>query len=207
MSFVLGAAIVAVSLFFHRSAIYLLAILPISLFIFNKKTIWLFAFAFPALVVLINTNLLDFLFSYDQSETSILDADTAMLYLDSDRKRTVGIGQGIEFILKYGSHVAIVVLIIKSILNKSYNAWPKHIQKFANATFFVTVFASSLLFSTDATTYKTFERLIAFAYVPQSIMLAYLLKQDYEKKTVNIATLLIAGYVVYSILYYNFHLA
>lgn len=204
-SFVLGSSIILFSLLFHRSAIFLLAILPLSLFNFNKKTIWLFALAISPLVVMAYTQLFDFIFNFEQTDIFILDSETAMYYLDFDKIRVLGWGQRIEFSMKYGSHIAMVILIVKSILNNSYKVWPKHVQKFANATLHITVLASALLLAPGATTYKTFERLIAFAYVPQSFLLAYLLKTECEKKWTNIVTLLLVGYVVYGIFYYNFY--
>lgn len=204
-SFILGSSIILFSLLFHRSAIFLLAILPLSLFNFNKKTIWLFALAIPTLVVMAYTHLFDFIFNFEQTDTSLFDSETAMYYLGSDIKRVIGWGQRIEFSMKYGSHIAMVILIVKSILNNSYKVWPKHVQKFANATLYITVLASALLLAPGATTYKTFERLIDFAYVPQSFLLAYLLKTNCDKKWTDIVTLLLAGYVVYGIIYYNFY--
>lgn len=205
LSYIIGVSIILVSLLFHRSAIFLLAILPLSLFNFNKKTIWLFALAIPTIVVAAYTNLFDFIFNFDQTETSLLDSETAMYYLDSEKKRAVGLGQMIEFSMKYGSHIIMVFLIVKSILNNTYRSWPTHVQKYANATLFITVLAAALLFVPGASTYKTFERLIAFAYVPQSFFMAYVLKMDYEKKLVNVFNLLITGYVVFGVLYYNFY--
>lgn len=204
-SFILGSSIILFSLLFHRSAIFLLAILPLSLFNFNKKTIWLFALAIPTIVVMAYTQLFDFIFNFAQTDTSLLDSETAMYYLDSDKIRVFGWGQRIEFSMKYGSHIAMVILIVKSILNNSFKVWPKHVQKFANATLYITVLASALLLAPGATTYKTFERLIAFSYVPQSFLLAYLLKTDYDKKWTDIVTLLLAGYVVYGTFYYKFY--
>ena len=204
-SYILGSSIILFSLLFHRSAIFLLAILPFSLFNINKKTIWLFALAIPTIVVMAYTHLLDFIFNFEQTDTSLLDLETALYYLDSDKKRVLGWGQRIEFSMKYGSLIAMVILIVKSILNNSYKVWPKHIQKFANATLYIIVLASALLLAPGATTYKTFERLIDFSYVPQSFLLAYLLKTDYDKRWTYIVTLLLAGYVAYGIFYYNFY--
>jgi len=204
-SFILGSSIILFSLFFHRSAIFLLAILPLSLFNFNKKTIWLFALAIPTLIVMAYTNLFDFIFNFEKIDISLLDSETAIYYLDSDKQRVVGWGQLIEFTMKYGSHIAMVILIAKSILNNSYKVWPKHVQKFANATLYIAGLALALLIAPGVTTYKTFERLIAFAYVPQSFLLAYLLKTDCDKKWTDIVTLLLAGYVAYGIFYYNFY--
>ena len=205
LSYIIGVSIILVSLLFHRSAIFLLVILPLSLFNFNKKTIWLFALAIPTIVVAAYTNLFDFIFNFDQTESSLLDSETAMYYLASENKRAVGLGQMIEFSMKYGSHIIMVFLIVKSILNNTYRSWPTHVQKYANATLFITVLAAALLLAPGASTYKTFERLIAFAYVPQSFYLAYMLRMDYEKKLVNVFNLLITGYVVYGVLYYNFY--
>ena len=204
-SFILGSSIILLSLFFHRSAIFLLAILPLSLFNFNKKTIWLFALAIPTIIVMAYTQLFDVIFNFAQTDNSLLDSETALYYLDSDKIRVFGWGQRIEFSMKYGSHIAMVILIVKSILKNSFKVWPKHVQKFANATLYITVLASALLLAPGATTYKTFERLIDFSYVPQSFLLAYLLKTGCDKKWTEIVTLLLAGYVVYGIFYYNFY--
>lgn len=204
-SFILGSSIILFSFFFHRSAIFLLAILPLSLFNFNKKTIWLFALVIPTIFVMIYTRLFEFILNFKNIDVSLLDLKTAMYYLDSDKQRIIGWGQLIDFTLKYGSLIAMVILIVKSILNNSYKVWPKHVQKFANATLLITGLALALLIAPGATTYKAFERLIAFSYVPQGFLLAYLLKTGYDKKWTEIVTLLLAGYVVYGIFYYNFY--
>lgn len=206
LSYIIGAIIIAVSLFFHRSAIFLLAVLPLSLANINKKLIMLLSLMILIVVIGISrVNLLDIVVNAGQEDASLLDTDTAIYYLGSDKERAVGLGQSIEFILKYGSHIAIFVLITRNIFNKSYNKWPDHVRKFANVTLIVTVFATALLLIPGMPTYKIFERLIAFAYVPQSFFLAYMLKMDYDRKWVKIFNLLMTGYVVYGALYYNFY--
>lgn len=204
-SYIIGTALIIISLFFHRSALFLLLLLPLSLFNLNKRTIWLFVLAFPAIVVLISTNVFDYILNFDQTDSSLLDSETASLYLESDKKRVVGLGQSIEFFFKYGSHVVMVLLIAKCILSKAYQSWPTQIQKFANATLYITVIAFALYLAPGASTYKTFERLIAFAYVPESFFMTHLLKNDYEKKIVTVFNLLITAYIVYGALYYNIY--
>ena len=207
ISYVMGTCVILFSLLFHRSAIFLLAVLPISLFNINKKTIIIIALALPFIVVAMNTDLFDFLLNFDQTEDSLLDSNTAVSYLGTDKQRVVGVAQMIEFFMKYGSHVVLTILIVKSILNRSYTRWPVHMQKYANATLFIVVLASALLFTPGAATYKTFERLIGFAYVPQSYWLAYILKLDNEKKMIKLFNMLMVGYVIYGTLYYNFYFA
>ena len=205
VSFVVGSLIIAISVFFHRSALFLLAVLPLSLLKIDKKSIWLLAIAFPFLVIIVNTNIFGYVFNFDQTDASLLDSETATYYLDSDKESILGVGRIIERILKYGGQVVMLFLIVRNIINESFLSWPKPIQRLANATLLIIVFAASLLLTPGATTYKTFERLIDFVYVPQSLMLAYLLKWDYDKKMVKIFNALIASYVVYGVLYYNFY--
>ena len=204
-SFIIGVVLILASILFHRSAIFLLAILPLSLINFNKRTIWLFALAFPMIVMAISFNLFDFVLGYDQREDSILDASTASYYLENAEKRVVGIGQGIDFFFKYSSHFVLIYMIVCSVLNKKYQDWPPIIQKFANATLLINLIALAILLAPGASTYKTFERLIGFSYVPQGFMLSYLLKIDYENKQINLINLLIMGYVLYGTLYYKIY--
>ena len=204
-SFIIGVSLIGASILFHRSAIFLLAILPLSLINFNKQTFWLFALAFPVIVVVISSNLFDFILSYDQTDESLLDASTASFYLETDNNRVIGIGQSIDFFFKYASHVVLIYMIVCGILNKKYQEWPSVIQKFANATLLINFLALAVLLAPGAATFKTFERLMGFSYVPQSFMLAYLLKIDYEKKQINLINLLIMGYVLYGALYYNIY--
>lgn len=204
-SFILGAALIIASVLFHRSAILLLVILPLSLINFNKRTIWLLALAFPIIAVVITSNVFDFVLSYNQTEDSIIDASTASYYLENSKKRVVGIGQGIDFFFKYASHLVLIYMIVCSVFNKKYQEWPPVIRKFANAALLINLLALAVLLAPDASTYKTFERFIGFSYVPQGFMLSYLLTIDYEKKQINLINLLIIGYVLYGAFYYNIY--
>ena len=202
LSFIIGSLLVLLSLYFHRSAIFLLLPLPLSLFNINKNTLKLLPILFAVIVVFLNSNLYSYL--NGQSENSFIDSETAFAYLQANEK-TFGVGHLLRLALRYAECFALFILIIKCILDKTYISWPKYIKSYANATLLITILAATFLF-VSGNTYKSFERLVGFNTIPQCILLAYLLKNDIKKKLVNIIILLLAGYVAYNIIYDQIYL-
>jgi hypothetical protein len=204
LSFIFGAILIWVSLFFHRSAIFLLLTLPLCLIDFNKKILKLLPFVFVIIVIVLNTNLFNYIIGYNQTDDSLFDAQTAYLYLTADKKE-FGVGHLVRLGLRYCGIFAVGYLIVKCILNRSYSSWPKPVRRFAIATLIITVISTAFL-CTSGNTYKTFERLTGFSVFPRCILLAYLLKIGFEKKLVNTIIYFLAGYVVYDTIYELFYL-
>lgn len=204
MSFTIGLFIIYLSLQFHRSALIFIALLPLSLIPLDKKKLLLVFFLFPLLVIVLRLGLFDFVLNYNQTDDSLFDAETASAYLQTSRK-IFGPGHLIRLALYYLNCYTVLFFIIKCILNKSYNEWPKYIQSFANATLIVIVVSSTLIFLGDVTQ-TLFLRIMAFSFFTQGILFAYLLSRDFEIKWLNRIIWLMTGYVVYDIIYENLYL-
>lgn len=207
LSVCIGALLITSSLYFHRSAIFFLLILPLSLININKRTIPIIIISIIIFIVMIRTNLLGFVSSYGQDDNSLFDSNAALEYLNSS-KRVFGIGQLILLTLKFGITIVVSILIIKSIISGTNLSWPVAISKLANVVLLINLFATAFLFiGNDATTYKTFERFIDFSYVPQSYFMAYLLSNDLDTEYIRKINLLFFLYIVYLTLYGNVYFA
>lgn len=200
----LGASVIGLSMFFHRSAVFLLLVFPLSIIRWNKRIIWAFVIAFPLLVMMANLNLIDFI-SGDFSEDALIDSSTAEYYLNYN-KRVFGIGRIIYLALQYLCMIITIVVLYKAINKGDYKKWPKYVQFFCNAYLFTALFSAVFLFSLDGSTEKIFERLIAFSYFPQAVCLSYFLMTNYKPKTISIINYLIIGYFLYSTLYFTLYL-
>lgn len=204
-SYILGSLIMLSSFFFHRSVIFLLIVMLLSLVEFNKRTIWLFVLFVPTLFVVVISGIFDIVFTSDMSDASLLDKDTALYYLNSEKKSSLGIGRMLELILKYFAHISVVILIVKNFADNSIKMLPNYVRKLANITVLINGLALSVLLLPDVATFKTFERLIDFSYVPMGFLLAYMFKSGFEKLWTDRATLFLMGYVVFGIFYYNIY--
>ncbi len=203
LNIILGVLLVYGSLWLHRSTPFLLAIFPLALLEFNKKTVKILLIAIPISVLIIQSGLIDYIFSMNTTaEDSLFDAQTAQGYLSSDVKfGSKGPGELIRLFFEYLSFILVLLLVYRTINEGTYKLLPGYIQKFMNAAALIVVFAFAFLVMPGANTYKTFERLIAFAIVPSAIFLSYLLKNDIEKSLVNKITLSFLCWVVYDALY------
>lgn len=203
INIILGVLLVYGSFWLHRSAPFLLVVFPLALLEFNKRTMKILLFAIPILVLIIQSGLIDYIFSMNTTaEDSLFDAQTAQSYLSSEmRFGSKGPGELIRLFFEYLSFALVLLLVYRTIKDGTYKLLPGHIQKFMNAAALVIVFAFAFLIMPGANTYKTFERLIAFAIVPSALFLSYFLKNDIEKNLVNKTTLSFLCWVIYDALY------
>lgn len=203
ISIFLGGIICLCSIWLHRSAPFIILVFPLALLPFNKHTIRLLAVLIPALVIIVQTGVVDFILSMDSTtEDSLIDAQTAQIYLQSNILfKNKGPGHLTRLFFSYLSYFLIFILMIKSIWTGAYKSFPVHIQKLCNATILVIVFALTFLVMPGANTYKTFERLIAFSIVPAAFSLSHMLKVDSDKRLLKNVNLAIYCWVVYDAVY------
>lgn len=206
ISYAIGFLLVFYSLWLHRSAPFLLAVFPLSLIRFNKKTISILLISVPIIILVTQTGLIDYIFSMETTaEDSLFDAQTAQGYLASDKKfSNKGLGELIRLFLEYWCFGTITYLYLKMIFNGKYKELPAEIQKYMNAVIAIVVFSVAFLVMPGANTYKTFERLIAFAIVPAAFSLSYLLKNEIDSKGVRLVNITILSWIVYNALYITY---
>lgn len=198
LSILLGIMIISFAIKFHRSAPFLLFVMPLSLLKVNRTGIIVLLASIPIIISVVGSGLFDYVLGMNTTiEDSMFDSYTAQMYLNSE-KRTRGIGELIRLTLSYASYTSILVLIIKTITNKKYDTLPFGIQKLCNATILIILVALVVWLLPGANSYKTFERLIAFCVVPSAFVLSYFLKNNIEKKLTTLVTNLILSWVIYA---------
>lgn len=200
---VIGALLVISSIYFHRSAIFLLAIIPLSLLKINKRNLTVAFILFPIVVIIVNTNMIDFIMNTDSD--SLIDAGTAMYYMGND-KRKMGIAMIILFALYYIPMALYILLILKNIHNRNSEKWPVYVQKFMNASLLVIVFSSIFLFTTSAETFKLFERFTAYLFIPMAFTMTYLFKNGYNVKMIRTINVIVICQDIFNTLYLSLYL-
>lgn len=201
LSIILGILFCYLGIKLHRSAPFLLLVLPLSLLKANKVGLFVLLGSIPIIVLLVGSGLFELIFDMSTTvEDSLFDAYTAQQYLQ-DERRVRGIGELIRLFLSYASYALILFLIIKTILNNKYNSLPIYIQKVCNSCFLIIIFSVVVLLLPGANSYKTFERLMVFSIVPSSFVLSYFLQNKIEIKLTSLTTTFILGWTMYGLLY------
>lgn len=205
ISYLLGTAIVATSLFFHKSAIFMIPVYMLSLFKINKFTISAALIMFPIGYYLISEYGIAMLMGADDSE---IIANSAQEYLMKDVSNK-GIAILILHFLERIPYYIILYIIVKCITNKSYSAMPLYQRSIFNVVIYVVAFSSLFLLNYTVNTEVLYYRFLYYSILPLSISLPILLKISKDRKLLKIAYTMGFYSVAYTILYsfYNAYLS
>lgn len=205
ISYLLGASIVATSLLFHKSAIFMIPVYMLSLFKINKFTIGAALIMFPIGYYLISEYGIALLMRADDSETI---ANSAQEYLMKDVSNK-GIAILILRFLERTPYYIILYIIVKCITNKTYSVLPLYHRSIFNVVIYVVAFSSLFLLNYTVNTEVLYYRLLYYSILPLSISLPILLKFCKDRKLLKIAYMMGFYSVIYTILYsfYNAYLS
>lgn len=198
MSKILGICAIAVSFYFHKSAIFLIVVSLLTILTskINKMTFVSSIIVFPILTYFLNAGFIDtFLFMMtDRSEDLDNYIVKAQQYMEADKSST-GIGPLIGLLLEKIPYYLIlvqgIIAVFKAddtISNTDYEEYdtnetyddnqyppvPDDIKMFVRVLFFILLLSSCFLFSNSVNTQVIYDRFIKFSIVPAAIVLAYL---------------------------------
>ncbi|MEA5099158.1 MAG: EpsG family protein [Bacteroidales bacterium] len=191
-SYILGLLFIISSLFFHKSAIFLLVIFPLSLFKLSKKTIFLSFMLFPVLIFIIKTTGFDYIMNKSIDDESIINLRSAQEYLNADDYQ-YGVGMYISNILLYSVFYFSFWIILRHVFSEKYCNMPKHVQKYTNAVFWIILFSSIFLFTGTISVF--YYRLLYFSVIPLSFFVAYIMSQNID---FNLSRILIIVSIIWS---------
>lgn len=171
LSYLLGSILLWSSYYFHRSALFVIFIIILSILsgIFSKKIMIFFlisiAFWFYSSFEEIYTWLIHSLISYDDFSNTI---ERGQMYMESDENLS-GTGYFIGQILEKAPYY----MLSFSCLNCKNEKVPNHILVFTRLLLFIVLFASSfyILFNFEIQT--IYDRFMKYALIPATIVLSY----------------------------------
>lgn len=176
-----GVLLIGLSFYFHKSALFGIVVVLMSLLLFNLDR-WkfvLFSVGYIFLISITSSYLTEFL-SLDSEET-MLNVDNARRYMEASTS-VGGLGERIQNILIRSNFYLVVFIIIKTIFNKTFNSFPSDIKVFSTVTILIVASATIFAFDMGYNTYVIYYRFLNFAIIPMIIVLSYCLNNNVEKK-------------------------
>lgn len=183
---IIGIVIVAISLYFHKSAFFGVIVIVLSLLLLkqNRVTFTLLVLLVPVMILLLTTGISEFLLiDLSDNEMGIekaqVNAEFGVIV------RTGGITQIIiDIIWRSGFYLALV-MYIKLIIDGIFRKLPTTIRLYANCTALITVIAFMFLAVPSIANYTLYYRFINFAAIPTIIFISYCYKSRIYPKLVN----------------------
>lgn len=202
ISYFLGILIIATSLHFHKSAIFMIPMYMLSFFKLNKFSIGVSLFLFPLGYYLISEYGIVLLMGADNSDAI---ANSAQSYLMKDVGNK-GIASIIQRVLERVPYYIILYIIISSIINKTYALLPSYQRSVFNLVIYVIAFSSLFLFNYNVNTEVMYYRFLYYSILPLSVVLPILLRITGHPNMLKLAYTMGFYATVYNVLY-SFYIA
>lgn len=185
----LGFGFVGVSFFFHKSTAFAIGCVLMTLLAqrFPKLTYSLLVLLFPLIVIYVNSSLAQFMtMSFDAESSNI---DTYMIngqrYFEARRSVESGLGEILGRLLEQVPYYCTTALSLFAIF-KSKIKPPSSIRPFMVLQVVIVLMSSVFLFTpTELTTGTIYVRFLRFAFIPTTLVLAYLYQSGYAHKLVK----------------------
>ena len=204
LSFLIGLILVAVSFYFHKSAMFgILIILFVMLTMFTGRSMmWLALFMTPLIVLFAKDTLAEFMMMDFSIEDEALAENMAAGQGYLEKVQTVhGIGAILQSMLERLPHFLTAYLCLRWQTTRAYLRAPKEIQAFSRVMFFIVLGSSVFLLNLGVNTATVFIRFLRFAAIPCSFVLAYFYKTGYKPKLTRFTIQTLWTSVAYSMLY------
>jgi hypothetical protein len=185
LSLMLGSVLLIISLFFHKSSVYgvaliLLAMLPRML---NKRTYLLLLMAYPFVVLVTELLLAQFMDMAVNPTERNTGATAGMTYLTEDSEE-VGFAYTLQLLLECIPYYMLAFMGYRmNVLtdeeedeeeeSESENPVPADVRFFGRLLFYIVATASIFAFNLGVNTRVLFIRFLRFGFIPASIVLAW----------------------------------
>ena len=183
-----GLIMIAVSYFFHKSALFGIAIIVLTLLIGNinnRIKQFLLLLSLPLFLALMRYLMFNFTDILDISEDNLLFGQTTFELYTEAREGTAGTGQMIENILNRVPIYLAAFLGIKVIYKR--NIRKKSIRVFSSAFILIVLISSLFLFDfMDLNTYVFYYRCLNFSFIPMAVLVAYCYQKRLERNLVSL---------------------
>lgn len=201
----LGVGLILVSFFFHKSSSFAIVCILITLIAqrIPKLTYALLIIMFPLLVLYVNSSLSEFMMMSFDTDSGDINAYmmSGQRYFNGNQNNAVGMGEMFRNLLERIPYYCTSAFSIFA-LYKSKIAIPSSIKPFMVLQVIIVMLSSVLLFSPTALTTGTiYIRFLRFAFIPTSIVLAYLYQSGYANKFIRIIIFLANIGAIYALTY------
>lgn len=207
---VLGLAIILVSLFFHKSALYGIFVMLLAIATVRFFSIKLLVVMIAVFMMFLNqmTSLLsDMIYSVVYEDSELINVDVAHIYVET-KYVSAGLGEMLQNALTRSVQYVYVCFFMVVLLNGIYRKMPYYIQVLMLQAFFSIVFALAFLLDFNINTYVFYFRFLKFSYMSIVIVIAYMIQQRlfvrwaktmlYLGMSGSLYTLLYSAYCAYS---------
>lgn len=204
LSSILALGAIGVSYFFHKSALFGIGIVVLSILSskMNKRFYFLLLLAIPLLAYMTQHLLVDFMKMEADSEGTGFDQFiiTGQNYLGQDIT-TIGIGSLLQQLLERLPYYLTAVVCIRLQTKREYSSTPRCLKAFVNATLLIVVLASFFLINSGQNTQVVYVRFLRFCFIPVTIVLAYCWERGYFPVLTRVAVFCGWAGSLYSVLY------
>lgn len=230
LSIMLGSVLLVMSLFFHKSAIFGVALVILALFprLLNKRTFMLVMIMYPFVLLLVQLLLMQFMdTAVDVSEHSSSSA-AGQTYLNEDT-REIGPAYLLYLILRYLPYYMVAWIAFKvnlyqpeepetlvntetpeSLEDKGQPALPEEIPSdirfFSRLTVYIVLVSTIFLFDLGANTFTLYMRFLMYAFIPACVVLGWAWQHKFCPRMYKLTILVGVAGTFYALLY-SFYLA
>lgn len=202
LSYFVGAVLMAVSYFFHQSALFGIILCVISLLLYNmtKKRMVLLAFFSIMAFFFLQGRVEDFMMLDTGGDDALRVIDRAQRYGNEDAA-TSGIGEILGNVLSRTNFYIVIFLYVLTLFKGSYYTLPRRIQCFATSTFLIIVVANFFLLDWGLNTYVFYYRFMNFSIIPMVVFLSYCYVKRIYPRIIKIICLIGIMSSLYTLLY------
>lgn len=209
--FILGCVCVLSSLLFHKSAIYIVSLIILSVIIYKlpRKSLKLLLFAFPIFLLIVPTLLGNFFSMTIEDENDFFQTVTkGQYYLSGDNGglHFGSLGKFISKILEWLPKYILAYMTLK-IVDEDNGEMPKPILLCCILFYLIMYTASFFIFDLGYSTSAIFSRFQRFAILPEIVVMTYLFSSGQTSKLFKrtqilfiLSTFYVLTYQVYSFL-------
>lgn len=203
-SFLLAGASIYASLYLHKSALFGVAILIISLLtmrINRKRLLFLIVILFPVLINLGRDYLVEIMEMEVSDEYGFGNVIYAGQRYFLHEGNVAGLGKKVSVFMESLPYFLIAYLSVRFNLSKRYKLVPKDIKVFIRVFFLLVISSLVFLFDLGYNTDVVYIRFLRYNLIPASIVLTFFYQERYMPKLTRSIMLLLGANVAYSLLY------
>ena len=204
LSFFLGGALIALSIYFHKTALWGVAIVILSAFTnrLDKKASLLLVLLFPLLVYFARNFLIDFMASGFDAEEGLIEAYASSGQTYLDRTTSVrGLGSTLQRLLEVIPLYLMVLYTLRRRINTENDVTSKALHFYSRVLFYCVLLSSVFLFDLGMNTRVVYIRFIRFSVIPASFVLSFLLSEQRASRYLRFLFYLSFCGSLYAVLY------
>ena len=226
LSLMLGGALLLLSLFFHKTAFFGVALIVLSLFprLLNKRTFVLVMIMYPFVLLLVQLLLMQFMDTAVDAREHNSSSTAGQAYLNEDT-REIGPAYLLYLILRYVPYYMVAWIAYKiNVYQPSLEApespeipedpedpnnpdsselpeAPSEVRFFSRLTVYCVLISTIFLFDLGANTFTLYLRFLMYAFVPACVVLAWAWQNKFYPRLTKMTFLIGLAGTAYALLY------